>query len=60
MLVLTRKCEERILVGDIRITIMRIGPNSVRVGIEAPRHINIAREELIGKEDEKCRQQRDL
>jgi carbon storage regulator len=47
MLVLSRKAGERILVGDdVAITIVRIGPNSVRVGIEAPRSTNIVREEL--------------
>lgn len=48
MLVLSRKPGERIRVGDdIAITIVRIGPNNVRVGIEAPRELNIAREELL-------------
>ena len=47
MLVLSRKPGERIRVGeDIRITIIRIGPNSVRVGIDAPHDLNIVREEL--------------
>jgi carbon storage regulator len=47
MLVLSRKTSERILIGDeIAITIVRIGPNSVRIGIEAPRDMNIVREEL--------------
>ena len=47
MLVLSRKPGERILIGkDIRITIIRIGPNSVRVGIDAPETVNIVREEL--------------
>jgi len=47
MLVLSRKTSERILIGDeISITIVRIGPNSVRVGIEAPKTMNIVREEL--------------
>ena len=47
MLVLSRKAGERILIGDdVAITIVRIGPNSVRVGIEAPRSMNIVREEL--------------
>ena len=47
MLVLSRKTSERILIGDdIAITIVRIGPNSVRIGIEAPKTINIVREEL--------------
>lgn len=48
MLVLSRKPGEAIRVGDdIKVTIVRIGPNTVRVGIEAPRGINIVREELI-------------
>ena len=47
MLVLSRKAGERILIGDdVAITVVRIGPNSVRVGIEAPRSTNIVREEL--------------
>lgn len=47
MLVLSRKTSERILIGDdIAITVVRIGPNSVRIGIEAPRTMNIVREEL--------------
>ncbi len=47
MLVLSRKPGERIMIGDeIAITIVRIGPNAVRIGIEAPRYMNIVREEL--------------
>jgi len=47
MLVLSRKPGERILIGnDVAVTIIRIGPNSVRVGIDAPGDVNIVREEL--------------
>jgi carbon storage regulator len=47
MLVLSRKTGERILIGDqITLTVVRIGPNNVRIGIEAPRELNIVREEL--------------
>lgn len=47
MLVLSRKPGERILIGDkVAITIVRIGPNTVRLGIDAPRDMNIVREEL--------------
>ena len=47
MLVLSRKVGERILIGeDIRVTIVRIGAGGVRVGIEAPTHLNVVREEL--------------
>lgn len=48
MLVLSRKPGERIMIGsDVTVTIVRIGPNTVRLGIEAPPHLNIVREELI-------------
>jgi len=47
MLVLSRKAGERILIGDnVAITVVRIGPNSVRIGIDAPRDMNIVRDEL--------------
>ena len=47
MLVLGRKAGERILIGDdIAISIVRIGPNSVKVGITAPKSVNIVREEI--------------
>ena len=47
MLVLSRKPGEKILIGDnVTVTIVRIGPNTVRIGIEAPRNMNIVREEL--------------
>ena len=47
MLVLSRKVGERVMVGDkVVITVVRIGPNAVRLGIEAPKDMNIVREEL--------------
>lgn len=53
MLVLSRKPGERILIGDdIAVTVVRIGPNTVRIGIEAPRSMNIVRDELCSSEEE--------
>lgn len=47
MLVLSRKPGEKLLIGDdVVITVVRIGPNQVRLGIDAPSHLNILREEL--------------
>jgi len=47
MLVLTRRRGQSILIGDhIRITIVGIGEDQVRVGIEAPKGISIYREEI--------------
>lgn len=53
MLVLSRKPGEKIKIGDnIEVTVVRIGPNTVRLGIEAPKSINIARSELVEEEEE--------
>ncbi len=47
MLVLTRKANETILIGDdIKITLVRVKGNAVRIGIEAPDDISILRGEL--------------
>ena len=47
MLVLTRKADEQILIGDdIKITLVRVRGNSVRIGIDAPRQVRIVRGEL--------------
>ena len=47
MLVLSRKTGERILIGDkISITVVRIAPGIVRIGVEAPDDLPILREEL--------------
>ena len=47
MLVLGRKKSEVILIGDdIRVTILRISGAVVRVGVEAPKGLDIVREEL--------------
>lgn len=52
MLVLTRKPTQSLIIGndgEIIITVLSIDWNgsSVRIGIEAPRNINIARDELL-------------
>lgn len=47
MLVLSRKAQEQIHIGDnIRISILKIHGNTVRVGIEAPREVRVLRGEL--------------
>jgi carbon storage regulator CsrA len=50
MLVLTRKPEEQIRIGDdIVITIVRVKGNTIRVGVEAPKGVRVIRGELEGK-----------
>jgi carbon storage regulator len=48
MLVLTRKPGESIRIGeDIKLTIVEIDGNNVKIGIEAPRTVAIHREEVF-------------
>ncbi len=50
MLVLTRKAGQAIYIGDkIKIKILSISSSGVEVGIEAPKELNIVREELLEK-----------
>ena len=47
MLVLSRKLMEKIYIGDdIVITVVRLERDKVRLGIEAPRDVNIVRAEI--------------
>lgn len=48
MLVLTRKAGERVLIGDdIVITILDTRGDGIRIGIDAPRGVNIQRDEIV-------------
>jgi carbon storage regulator len=48
MLVLSRKRSEQIVIGpEIRITVVKVDRNQVRLGIEAPDHCSILRAELV-------------
>lgn len=47
-LILTRKLGERIKIGDdVWVTLVKIDGGQVRLGIEAPDHTHITREELL-------------
>lgn len=47
MLVFSRKKDDAIIIGnDIEIKIISIGRDTVKIGIEAPRHITIHRKEI--------------
>lgn len=51
MLVLSRRESERIKLGDdIVVTVVRVNGDRVRLGIEAPRHVVILRDELEPRE----------
>jgi len=47
MLVLSRRQNERIRVGDtVVVTVVRVSGDKVRIGIEAPPHVKVLRDEL--------------
>lgn len=47
MLILTRRVDERIFIGDdITLCVLDIEGNRVRLGLEAPRDVAILREEV--------------
>ena len=47
MLVLTRKLNEQIVIdGEIKITVVRIGRNEVKIGVEAPKFVAVHRKEV--------------
>lgn len=53
MLVLTRKVLERLYIGsEICVTVVRLEGNQVRLGIEAPRHVPVVREELLPEQSQ--------
>lgn len=48
MLVLSRKKNESIMIGDtIEIKIISVEGDQVRIGIEAPRHLDVYRKEIF-------------
>ena len=51
MLVLSRKLQEQIRVGEVVITVLEIRGRVVKIGIVAPRDISIRREELQAREE---------
>jgi carbon storage regulator len=48
MLVLTRRPEQRVIIGEnITVTILEVRGNQIRLGIEAPKEVPISREEIL-------------
>ncbi|WP_273150774.1 carbon storage regulator CsrA [Methylophaga thiooxydans] len=57
MLILSRKINETLIINDdIEVTVLDVNGNQVRVGISAPSHIPVHREEVYlrinGKEED--------
>ena len=47
MLILTRRISESVIVGDdVKVTVLGVKGNQVRLGIEAPKEVSVHREEI--------------
>lgn len=56
MLVLTRKLGENIRIGDdVKITVLEVRSGQVKLGIEAPPHVKVHREEIYARIQEENR-----
>ena len=50
MLILTRKTNETLMVGDdVTVTVLGVKGNQVRIGVNAPREIAVHREEVYDR-----------
>ena len=46
MLVLTRKLNQSIMIGEIEVTVVEIRGDSIRLGVNAPRDVVVHRKEV--------------
>ena len=47
MLILTRRTGETLMIGDdVKITILKVSGNQIRIGVEAPKDVSVHREEV--------------
>ena len=47
MLVLSRKAGQSLYIDDIKVTVVKLDRNRVKIGIEAPSHVQVMREEIV-------------
>ncbi|HHZ70776.1 MAG TPA: carbon storage regulator CsrA [Methylococcaceae bacterium] len=50
MLILTRRVGETLMIGDeVKVTVLGVKGNQVRIGVDAPRDVTVHREEVYNR-----------
>lgn len=53
MLVLSRRVGESVVIGDdVVVTVLEVRGDVIRVGVDAPRHVQVRRQELLAELEE--------
>lgn len=48
MLILTRRVGETVMIGEeVTVTVLGVKGNQVRIGVNAPKHVSVHREEIF-------------
>lgn len=58
MLILTRRVGETLMIGDdVTVTVLGVKGNQVRIGVNAPKHVAVHREEIYQRIKQELDQQ---
>ncbi len=59
MLILTRRIGETLMIGDeVKVTVLGVKGNQVRIGVDAPRDVSVHREEIYDRIKEEKEQKK--
>ncbi|HIG07155.1 MAG: carbon storage regulator CsrA [Methylococcales bacterium] len=59
MLILTRRIGETLMIGDeVKVTVLGVKGNQVRIGVDAPRDVSVHREEIYDRIKEEKQQKK--
>ncbi|MEM9172391.1 MAG: carbon storage regulator CsrA [Pseudomonadota bacterium] len=61
MLILTRRVGETVVIGeDVSVTVLGVKGNQIRLGINAPKHVSVHRQEIFDRIQSEAEQEAPL